>query len=129
MPQSSARGKVFVIDDDHDVRKAFVLLISAAGYEVEALADASTYEARDVPRATPACLVVDMRMPGMSGIELMSSVAGTERALPFVLVSGHGDEDSRAQALAAGAVDLLFKPVDAATLLGAIERALTIRHG
>ena len=129
MPQSSARGKVFVIDDDHDVRKAFALLISAAGYKVEALADASTYAARDVPRATPACIVVDMRMPGMSGLELMSSVAGTERGLPFVLVSGHGDEDSRAQALAAGAVDLLFKPVDAATLLRAIERALAIRHG
>jgi FixJ family two-component response regulator len=66
-------------------------------------------------------------MPGTSGLGLMASLAGTERALPFVLVTGHDDVEFRAQALAAGAVDLLFKPVDAAVLLAAIEKALALR--
>jgi FixJ family two-component response regulator len=121
-----SRGKVFVIDDDLDVRKAFGLLISAAGYDVETHADAASYLAAAVP-ATPACIVLDLRMPGVSGLGLMASLAGTERALPFVLVTGNDDVEFRSQALAAGAVDLLSKPVDAALLLGAIERALSLR--
>jgi FixJ family two-component response regulator len=122
-----SRGKVFVVEDDVDVRKAFDLLIRAAGYEVESLADAASYVARAVPEP-PACLVVDVRMPGMGGLELMSAVAGTPRALPVVLVTGHGDEGVRAQAIAAGAVDVLFKPVEASALFGAIERALAAQR-
>jgi FixJ family two-component response regulator len=121
-------GKVFLVDDDTAVRKALGRLIRAAGYEVEAIADAATYIAG--PRPTgPACLVLDIRMPGMSGFELQSAVAGTAWALPTVFITGHGSEDVRAQALGAGAVDVLFKPIDEATMLAAIERALSASGG
>ncbi len=118
------QGKVFLVDDDASVRKALQRLIRAAGYEVESLADAAAYLMRSAPCVTPACLVLDIRMPGMSGFELFSAIAGTPRALPIVFITGHGDEDIRAQALASGAVDVLFKPLDETILLGAIERAL-----
>jgi FixJ family two-component response regulator len=116
-------GKVFLIDDDAAVRKSLGRLIRSAGYEVEALADAAAYLACAAP-VTPACLVLDIRMPGMSGFELHSVAAGTPWGLPTVFITSHTDEDVRNQAIAAGAVDVLFKPVAAKTLLVAIERAL-----
>ncbi len=117
-------GKVFVVDDDPSVRKALQRLIRTIGYEVESLADAAAYLRCSASVASPACLLLDIRMPGMSGLELQSAIAGTTRALPIVFITGHGDEDVRAQALASGAIDVLFKPLDETILLGAIERAL-----
>ena len=117
-----ARGKVFLVDDDASVRKALDRLIRAGGYEVEPLADAASFLMCPVP-ALPACLVLDIRMPGMSGLELKAAIDGTSLALPVVFITGHGDEDVRTQALASGAVDVLFKPLDAAVLFEAIERA------
>jgi FixJ family two-component response regulator len=119
-------GHVFLIDDDPSVRKGLGRLIRAAGFQVEALPDAAAYLARPAP-VLPACLVVDIRMPDMSGFELQAAIAGTAWALPIVFVTGHGDEDARAQALATGAVDVLFKPIDQAVLVDAIERALGMR--
>jgi FixJ family two-component response regulator len=117
------RGKVFLVDDDASVRKALERLIRAVGYEVTSVADATAYLACPAP-TRPACLVLDIRMPGMSGFELQSAVAGTLWSLPTVFITGHGSEDVRAQALATGAVDVLFKPIDEENLLSAIERAL-----
>ena len=122
-----ARGKVFLVDDDASVRKALDRLIRAGGYEVEPLADAASFLMCPVP-AVPACLVLDIRMPGMSGLELKAAIEGTSLALPVVFITGHGDEDVRAQALASGAVDVLFKPLDAAALFDAIERALAVQR-
>jgi two-component system, LuxR family, response regulator FixJ len=72
--------------------------------------------------------VLDIRMPTMSGFELQSAIAGTPRALPVVFITGHGDEAVRSQALEAGAVDVLFKPIDEEELVSAIEKALETRH-
>ena len=116
-----ARGKVFLVDDDASVRKALDRLIRAFGYEVQPLADAASFLMCSVP-ALPACLVLDIRMPGMSGLELKAAIEGTSLALPVVFITGHGDEDVRSQALASGAVDVLFKPLDAVALFEAIER-------
>jgi FixJ family two-component response regulator len=121
------RGKVFLIDDDGAVRKGLGRLMRAGGYEVELLADAASYLGCSVP-PTPACLVLDLRMPGMSGLELQAAISGTPLALPVVFITGHGDEDVRIQALASGAVDVLFKPLDEATLFVAIDRALAVRR-
>lgn len=122
------RGKVFLVDDDPAVRKGLDRLIRAGGYEVELLADGASYLACPAP-TSPACLVLDIRMPGMSGFELQTAIAGTPLALPVVFITGHGDEDVRNQALASGAVDVLFKPLDEGTLFEAIERALAVQRG
>jgi FixJ family two-component response regulator len=116
---------VFVIDDDPSVRKALQRLIRAAGYRVEVFASASAYAEESTP-APPACLVLDIRMPGMSGLELQQAIRGTPRGFPVVFITGHGDEEIRSQALASGAVDVLNKPIDETVLLGAIERALAL---
>ena len=118
------QGTVFLVDDDPSVRKALQRLIRCAGYEVELLADAAAYLAGSAPRASPACLLLDIRMPGMSGFDLQTAIAGTDHALPIVFITGHGDEQVRAHGLAAGAVDVLFKPLDQALLFGALSRAL-----
>src|SRR5262245_12417270 len=117
-------GKVFVVDDDASVRKSLHRLIRAAGYDVETLEGAAAYLDR-VAETPPACLLLDIRMPGMSGLDLLRVVAGTPRDLPIVLISGHGDEDVREQAIEAGAVEVLYKPLDETTLLAAIDQALT----
>ncbi len=121
------RGTVFLVDDDASVRKALQRLIRAAGYDVESFADAAGYLASPAP-SLPACIVLDIRMPTMSGFELQSAIAGTSRALPIVFITGHGDEAVRSQALEAGAVDVLFKPIDEEELVSAIEKALERRH-
>jgi len=115
---------VFIVDDDASVRKALGRLVRAAGYEVELFGCASEFLAREVS-IRPACLLLDVRMPGMSGIELQQTIGGTQRELPIVFITGHGDEAVREKTLAAGAVDVLYKPVDDRVLLAAIEQALS----
>jgi FixJ family two-component response regulator len=116
-------GKVFLVDDDAAVRKALERLIRSAGYAVVAVSDAAAYMSC-APPTPPACLVLDIRMPGLSGFDLQNAVAGTPWALPTVFITGHGGDDVRDQAICSGAVDVLFKPIDEVTLLVAIERAL-----
>jgi FixJ family two-component response regulator len=122
------RGKVLLVDDDPSVRRSLERLIRAGGYEVEAMPDAVSYLACPPP-AGPACLVLDIRMPGMSGLELQTTIEGTAHALPVVFITGHGDEEVRSRALASGAVDVLFKPLDEDVLFGAIDRALALEKG
>lgn len=114
---------VFIVDDDPSVLKALGRLIRAAGYQVEVFGSATEYLAREPPRP-PACILLDVRMPGMNGPELQRAIEGTGRGLPIVFITGHGDESVRAQVLAAGAVEVLSKPVDDSDLLAAIEQAL-----
>jgi len=85
---------------------------------------APAYLAQQAPEQ-PACLVLDIRMPGMSGIDLLRAIDGTPLDLPIVFITGHGDEEVRNQALGAGAVDVLYKPLDQLVLLEAIDRALS----
>ena len=116
-------SRVFIVDDDASVRKALARLIRTAGYDVEAFGGAAEYLAREAPEP-PACLVLDIRMPGMTGLELQRAIEGTRMCLPIVFITGHGDDAVRTQTLAAGAVEVLYKPVDDRLLLGAIEEAL-----
>ena len=91
---TSGPPTVFLIDDDASVRKALRRLLRAAGYEVEALDGADAYLDR-LPPPPPACLLLDIRMPGKSGIDLQRAVQGTAHALPIIFITGHGDEDER----------------------------------
>lgn len=115
---------VFIVDDDASVRKALGRLVRSAGYSVELFGAATEYLSRPVPER-PACLVLDIRMPGMTGVELQRTIEGTRMSLPIVFITGHGDEAIREQTLAAGAVDVLYKPVDDHVLISAIEQALS----
>jgi FixJ family two-component response regulator len=118
-----ARGTVYLIEDDDAVRKALRRLMTAAGYDVRTFSDAASYMTSPTP-AVPGCLVLDVRMPLVSGFELQSATVGTTHDLPIIFITGHGGEDVRAQAVSAGAVELLFKPIDEDRLIAAIETAL-----
>jgi len=117
-------GHVLIVDDDASVRRALARLLRAWGYEVEALPDAAAYLGHStVP--PPACLVLDISMPaGLGGVALLKSLVGTAQALPAVFITGHGDHEVRREVLDAGAVDVIYKPLDEQLLVAAIERAL-----
>jgi len=117
------KPRVFVVDDDEPVRRSLGRLLHSAGFEAELLAGAEAYLGRDVP-TRPACLLLDMRMPGMGGVELQHRILGTAHDVPIIFITAHGDEGLRRALLRTGAVDVLFKPLDADVLLEAIARAL-----
>jgi FixJ family two-component response regulator len=116
--------RVFVVDDNPSVRKSLARVLAAVGYTVEAFASAREFLARP-PHPGPCCLVLDVRMPGLSGIQLQEMLAATGRRLSIVFVTGHADVPTSVRAMKAGAVDLLTTPVDAQDLIVAIQRAVT----
>ena len=114
---------VSVVDDDAAVRASLVRLLSAAGYNVQAFASAAEFLARDRP-VGPSCLVLDVRMPGATGLDLQQTLAGAVHQIPIVFITGHGDISMSVKAMKAGAVDFLAKPFERKDLLDAIERAI-----
>jgi FixJ family two-component response regulator len=115
--------KVFVVDDDPSVRGGLTRLLASAGYTIEAFASAREFLMRE-RYAGPCCLVLDVRMPGLTGLELQETLAAAGRRLSIVFVTGHADVPMSVKAMKDGAVDLLTKPVDAEDLLKAIQRAV-----
>lgn len=114
---------VFVIDDEAPVRRALGRLLRAEGFEVMAFASAAEFLARcDVAR--PACVVLDMAMPGRNGLELQQVLAEEGSTLPIIFLTGRSDVPMCAQAMKRGAADFLTKPVNDADLLVAVRRAL-----
>jgi len=114
---------IFVVDDDPSVRKSLQRLLTVCGYRVQTFGSAREFlQAR--PGDTPACLVLDIRLSGLNGLELQQALAAEGRALPIVFITGHGDIPMSVQAMKAGAVDFLPKPFTEQALLGAIEEAL-----
>lgn len=117
------RTTVVVVDDDASVRRGLERLLGCAGYNVESFASARDFLARgDYDR--PGCLVLDVRMPGQSGLDLHRVLVESHHDIPVIFITGHGDIPMAVRAMKAGAVDFLPKPFDAQTLLDAIERAL-----
>lgn len=114
---------VFVVDDDASVRKSLSRLISEAGYNVRVYASPREFLARE-PVAGPSCLVLDVRMPGVTGLELQQTLARAVHEIPIIFITGHGDISMSVKAMKAGAVDFLTKPFAARELLNAIERAV-----
>jgi two-component system response regulator FixJ len=115
---------ICIIDDDDDARVALRLLLETAAFTVRDYACATAFLANDVFGA--ACVVADLCMPGMGGLELQREIARHRGDLPVVIVSGHGEVDLAVQAMKAGAVDFLEKPVDGSQLLASIRRAIVI---
>jgi FixJ family two-component response regulator len=115
---------VFLVDDDASVRRALARLIKSAGYQVQTFVSAREFLDSMPDGAGPACLVLDVRMPGLSGMDLQRELKLTNLILPIIFITGHGDIPMTVKALKAGAVDFLPKPVRDLDLLPAIEQAL-----
>ena len=115
---------VFLVDDDAAVRKALTRLIKSAGYQVQSFGSAREFLDSHVAVAETACLVLDIRMPGLSGMDLQNELHKTNAILPIIFITGHGDIPTSVKAMKAGAVDFLPKPVKDKDLLQAIEQAL-----
>jgi FixJ family two-component response regulator len=114
---------IFLIDDDPSVRKGVSRLLRSAGYKSEVFESASDFLAREQHRG-PACIIVDVRMPGLNGMDLQETLIRREREEPLIFITGHGDISMCAQAMKAGAVDFLPKPFRGDELLQCVERAL-----
>jgi FixJ family two-component response regulator len=115
---------VHVVDDDDSVRTAVVRLLQAAGHQARGYASAGEFLLGRLDRDTPGCVVLDVRMPGPSGLDLQEALARAEAHLPIVFLSGYGDIPMSVRAIKAGASDFLTKPVNWDTLLDAVRTAL-----
>jgi FixJ family two-component response regulator len=116
--------KVFLVDDDNSVLRALGRLIKSAGYEVQTFVSAREFLDSGDFQNGPACLVLDVRMPGLNGLDLQRELQATNETLPIIFITGHGDIPTTVRAMKAGAVDFLPKPLKDAVLLRAIEQAL-----
>jgi two-component system, LuxR family, response regulator FixJ len=114
---------VSVVDDDVSLRRSLRNLLSSVGFEVETFESAEAFLASD-SRDRAACLVLDLRMPGMGGLDLLSHLAATGSRIPVIVLTAHGDDDARRRSLDAGAVAFLIKPFQSAALLDAIQRVV-----
>lgn len=121
------RALVVVIDDDASVRRGLERLLRSAGYAVETFASARAFLDRgDYARAS--CLVLDVRMPGQSGLDLQNVIVTAGYDIPILFITGHGDVAMAVQAIKAGAVDFLAKPFDDDVFLEAVHLATTKRR-
>ena len=114
---------VFVVDDDASVRESLALLIDSAGWQPLTFASAQEFLAHPRLRA-PSCLLLDVALPGINGLELQKQIAAERTDLPIIFISGHGDVPITVQAMKAGAFEFLTKPIVGAALLSAIALAL-----
>ena len=121
---TASSPEIFVVDDDPSVRKSLMRVMTSAGYAVEAFASARDFLARERV-VGPCCVVLDVRMPGLTGLDLQETLASSGHRMPIVFITGHGDISMSVKAMKGGAVDFLTKPFDVENLLEAIQRAVT----
>jgi two-component system response regulator FixJ len=119
----TTKPTIYVVDDDADVRDGLKALLAVKGFGVETFASAEAFLA-DIAKIGAGCVLVDVRMPGMSGLELQRELKKKQPMLPVVIITGHGDVPMAVAALKAGAVDFIEKPFDTDALLGAIDEAM-----
>jgi len=119
----SAPPLIHVVDDDDSFRAALLRLLGAAGFEARGYASAGEF-LLDPPAERPGCLLLDVRMPGPSGLDLQAALARRGVALPVVFLTGYADVATSVRAFKAGAVDFIEKPVERDALLNAVRRAL-----
>ncbi len=119
----NATPLIHVVDDDDSLRTALLRLLAAAGFEARGYASTGDF-LLDPPPDCPGCLLLDVRMPGPSGLELQAALQRQGIALPVIFLTGYADVADSVRAMKAGAVDFLTKPVERVTLFDAIQRAL-----
>ncbi|MGA8300621.1 MAG: response regulator transcription factor [Terriglobales bacterium] len=122
-PMSNVTPVVFIVDDDVSVRESLELLIQNEGWKSETFASAQEF--LDRPRAfAPSCLLLDISLPGLNGLELQKRVVVERTDMPIIFITGHGDVPKTVQAMKAGAIEFLTKPLNDEVLLNAIRQAL-----
>ena len=115
-------GLIHVVDDDESVRRSLTFLLRPAGYRVETWADGSSFLA-GVDRFSAACVLLDIRMPGVDGLEVLAAMAAAGLNFPVIVLTGHGNIALAVRAIQAGACDFLEKPVDRDTVLSSVALA------
>jgi FixJ family two-component response regulator len=123
MPVPESPSIVLVVDDDDSVRESLELLLRHEGLNVETFVSAQEFLSRP-PVTVPSCLVLDISLPGLNGLELQKRVAVERREMPIIFITGHGDIPKTVQAMKAGAAEFLTKPFNDEILLNAIRNAL-----
>jgi FixJ family two-component response regulator len=121
---SEKKGTIFVVDDDPLVRKGVQRLLKSAGYFTEVFPSAKDFLASDYSSEGPGCLILDVKMPGLSGFDLQEKLLAASYAMPIIFITGHGDIPSSVKAMKKGAVDFLSKPFEDQDLFDAISVAL-----
>ena len=116
---------VCVVDDDESLRRSVKNLLSSVGFRVETFASAEEF-LESTHRANTGCLVLDLRMAGMNGLDLLRHLSAMGSRIPVIILTAHGDEESRRQSLEAGAVAFLAKPFRSDALLDAVRTALSV---
>ena len=119
------KATVFVVDDDASMRRSLESLLASVGLSVRLFSSAPEFM-RAVPIDAPGCIVLDVRLPGMSGLAFQQELAKANVALPIIFVTGHGDIPMSVRAMKAGAVEFLTKPLDDQMLLDAIHAAIEL---
>jgi FixJ family two-component response regulator len=120
---TEGRPTVLVVDDDASLRRALQRLIRSAGYDAAVYSTAQAFLDSEKP-ASPSCLILDVQMPGLSGLDLQKEMINRDLGMPVVFLTGHGTIPMSVQAMKSGAVDFLTKPVDETRLFSAIETAI-----
>jgi len=126
--KGAMQGIVHVIDDDDALRESLTFLLRSAKLEVKSFASAKAF-LDALPDPSLSCVITDVRMPEMSGIELLRRLKELKIAVPVIVITGHGDVSLAVEAMKIGAVDFLEKPFDDEVLLASVESALRQRHG
>jgi FixJ family two-component response regulator len=126
-PLDTTERTVHVVDDDANLLRALARLLRSHGYTVKAYSSASEFLSAGIPSG-PACLLLDLNMPGMTGLELQQVISDYQSRLSIVFISGQGDIPATVKAMKAGAVDFLTKPFEDDVLVAAIEAALNRSH-
>ena len=120
-----ATALISVVDDDHSVRESLARLLRSVGFGVQVFGSAEEFMDAGLSRE-PDCLILDIRMPGMNGLELQRALSASDPELPVIFITAHAsDEEVRARAIGAGAVDYLLKPLKEEEVLKAIDVALS----
>lgn len=120
---SDTEKTVFVVDDDQAVRDSLEWLLTAGDLKVRTFSSASAFLEQFVP-GSPGCLLVDVRMPGMSGLELQEELTARGIGIPVIVITGHSDFQMALRAIEAGASDFLEKPLDDESLMNAVRKAM-----
>jgi FixJ family two-component response regulator len=121
--RSKQDSTVYVVDDDLDVREGLKTLFQSVGLKSEAFESTSDFLTRKIPDE-PSCLILDVRLPGLSGLDFQAELARTQIDIPIIFITGHGDVPMSVKAMKRGAVEFLVKPVREQDLLDAVQVAL-----
>lgn len=122
---SDEQRLIHLVDDDEAIRRSAGFMLKTSGYRVQAYESGNALM-KEASRLEPGCILLDIRMPGMDGLEVQQALKDNGIALPVVIMTGHGDVTLAVEAMKAGAVDFIEKPFEKAVLLGAIEEAFSM---